>query len=188
MTTASEGVAVIATQLAQTDRRALSEAWYSALHLAREAAPAHAAPAHGAAPAAPLPAAPRSSRSQDAALPLASARTQSDSLSSRAERPRARSRGTATTTPSEPTERRRPPSEVTKRIERAVATLGVRRPLPAAHTVDIAGGRVRLLVHSDGRKMRIVALCSPTLRDQVERALARARFTLAAGGIAVGAP
>ena len=27
-------VAVLATQLAQTDRRALSQAWYSALHLA----------------------------------------------------------------------------------------------------------------------------------------------------------
>ena len=34
MTTVTDGVAVIATQVAQTDRRALSEAWYSALHLA----------------------------------------------------------------------------------------------------------------------------------------------------------
>ncbi|HEV8023011.1 MAG TPA: hypothetical protein VGP41_17170 [Candidatus Lustribacter sp.] len=93
-----------------------------------------------------------------------------------------RSRGTATI------ERRRPATEDAKRIERAVAALGVRRPLPAAHTVDVVGGRVRLLVQSDGRTTRIVALCSAQLREQVERALARARFALAAGGVAVIAP
>ena len=182
MTTASEGVAVIATQLAHTDRRALSEAWYSALHLARDAAPARSAPARGTAlpspPLSQLPATTPASRAQHAAP-----------LSSRAERPKARSRGTATTAPSEAAiERRRPSTDVTLRIERAVKALGVRRPLPAAHTVDVGGGRVRLLVHNDGRSTRIVALCSPPLRDQVERALARARFTLAAGGFAVSAP
>jgi hypothetical protein len=85
-------------------------------------------------------------------------------------------------------DRRHPSIEFTRRIERAVAALSVRRPLPAAHTVDIAGGRVRLLVHSDGHRTRIVAICSKPLRDQVERALARARFTLATAGITVGAP
>ncbi|MEA2720100.1 MAG: hypothetical protein QOJ39_1964, partial [Candidatus Eremiobacteraeota bacterium] len=35
----TNGVAVLATHLAHTDRRALSQAWYSALHLADHAPP-----------------------------------------------------------------------------------------------------------------------------------------------------
>jgi len=54
--------------------------------------------------------------------------------------------------------------------------------------VDVGGGRVRLLVHNDGHTTRIVALCSRPLREHVERALASARFTLAAAGLVVGAP
>ena len=38
------GVAVVATQLADTDRRALSQAWYSALHLAERPPGARHAP------------------------------------------------------------------------------------------------------------------------------------------------
>lgn len=85
-------------------------------------------------------------------------------------------------------DRRRPASDQSRRIERAVVTLTGRRPVPAAHTVDVDGGRVRLLVHTNGRATRIVAVCSPPLRDVVERALASARFTLAGAGIAVGTP
>lgn len=82
-------------------------------------------------------------------------------------------------------ERRRPATESSRRIERAVVTLSARRPVPAAHTVDVDGGRVRLLVHSDGRRTRIVAVCSSPLREVVERALASARFTLAGAGLEV---
>lgn len=175
MTTASDGVAVIATQVAQTDRRALSEAWYSALHLAQGGAPRRAAPARSAPATAPLPAtahgaAPHGRR------PLAPARFAAH-----------RDAGATSRADAGP-ERRRPAGEVAQRIERAVAALSARRPVPAAHTLDVAGGRVRLLVHSDGRTTRIVALCSRPLREQVERALASARFTLAAAGMTVGAP
>jgi len=90
--------------------------------------------------------------------------------------------------PSATIDRRQPHSETSRRIARAVVTLSARRPVPAAHTVDVAGGRVRILVHTDGRATRIVALCSAPLRDTVERALASARFTLAGAGVAVGAP
>ncbi len=38
------GVAVLATELPATDRRALSQAWYSALHLAERAPRARSAP------------------------------------------------------------------------------------------------------------------------------------------------
>jgi hypothetical protein len=116
MTSASESVTVIATQVARTDRRALSQAWYSALHLARAAAP----------------------------------------------------------------ERRRPVSDGARRIARALASLRAQPPAQAARTIDLAGGRVQLVVRTDGRTTRLVALCSPALREPVERALAGARYALAA--------
>jgi hypothetical protein len=167
MTTASGGVAVIATQLAQTDRRALSEAWYSALHLTRDGAPLRSRPAHVAQPPAlhvPDAPAPAAHAGDQLAVARTTARTQ-----------RGASAGV------EPAnERRRPQTETARRIGRAVATLTATPHAPAAHTVDVAGGRVRLLVRSDGRTTRIVALCSRPLREQVERALAGARFALAA--------
>jgi hypothetical protein len=175
MTTASGGVAVIATQLAQTDRRALSEAWYSALHLTRGAAPVpsratHVAPASYAHAPAERGTAPRIAGRLAPVPPV----------------PHTQRRASVRVVPA--SERRRPVTETARRIERAVATLATMPSVPAAHTVDVAGGRVRLLVHSDGRTTRIVALCSRPLRAQVERALASARFALAGAGLAVGAP
>jgi hypothetical protein len=85
-------------------------------------------------------------------------------------------------------ERRRPVSETARRIERAVQRLAAMPSVPSGHTIDVDGGRIRLLVHHDGRTARLVALCSGPLREQVERALASARFALAGAGIAVGAP
>ena len=166
MTTASHGVAVIAA-VAQTDRRALSEAWYSALHLASVDAPASRAVKHPAATTQrPQPVAARATARmspQRAVVPLPSRASRPDAVRA------VRTPGTS------------PPSnrEISQRVERAVAALSARRPLPAAHTVDVGGGRVRLLVHDDGRSTRIVALCSQALREPVERALASARFALA---------
>jgi hypothetical protein len=166
MTTASGGVAVIATQLAQTDRRALSEAWYSALHLTRSSAPLRAGSAHGAPPFA---------RTPDAHEPAGHTETWTAVATMS---PRAQRGASARIEPVN--ERRRPPTETARRIGRAVATLAATPHEPAAYTVDVAGGRVRLLVRTDGPTTRIVALCSRPLRVQVERALAGARFALAA--------
>ncbi len=46
MTTAPDRIAVIAMQLARTDRRALSQAWYDALHHAQPRSPAAAPAVH----------------------------------------------------------------------------------------------------------------------------------------------
>jgi hypothetical protein len=166
MTNASGGVAVIATQLAQTDRRALSEAWYSALHLSRETAPVRVRVAHGAAA---LPA--HSSAVHSNAQP------QTQRAPSAASSPRVHRDGRVSVPAA--SERRRPVTETARRIERTVQRLAAMPSVPAAHTIDIDGGRVRLLVHHDGRTARLVALCSAPLREQVERALAGARFALA---------
>jgi hypothetical protein len=172
---ASDGVAVIATQVAQTDRRALSEAWYSALHLAHDAAPARAAGARrvaaGERTASIALTVPVQTHPEHVAAPLPAHARHAENVRS-------------ATVP----ERRRPASETSRRIERAVERLSARRPIPAAHTLAVAGGRVRLLVHHDGNALRIVALCSSPLRDVVERALAGARFALAGTGVRVAAP
>jgi hypothetical protein len=172
---ASDGVAVIATRIAQTDRRALSEAWYSALHLAHDAPPVRSATAQrapaGVRPGSSARVAPAQTDCKRVATPL-STRGRRDAGVRSAALP----------------ERRRPASETARRIERAVERLSARRPVPAAHTLDVAGGRVRLLVHHDGNALRIVALCSSPLRDVVERALASARFALAGTGVRVVAP
>jgi hypothetical protein len=174
MTTASDGVAVIATQLAQTDRRALSEAWYSALHLAGgSTSRTQSVPQRAGALRSPAPAAPATASHAGRQLVAAPASSPRHGAGARVE---------------VGDERRRPVTDTARRIERAVVTLTARRPVPAAHTVEVAGGRVRLLVHDDGRATRIVALCSRPLREHVERALAHARFTLAAAGLTVLAP
>jgi hypothetical protein len=174
MTTASDGVAVIATQLAQTDRRALSEAWYSALHLAGGTLPAGARATRVWPTTPTTPAARAVSSRLGIAHPSAPAA------------PRAHREADARATPA--SERRRPVTETARRIERAVERLACVPATPAAHTIDVDGGRIRLLLHHDGRTTRVVALCSRPLREQVERALASARFALAGAGWAVGAP
>lgn len=174
--TTSDGVAVIATQIAQTDRRALSEAWYSALHLAREAPPRAQPSRRSAAAAAPLPDAPLRGRAAGATATPAIA--PAFARGARGAGPRGDSAD----------ERRRAPSETERRVGRALAALATLPRTPVAHTVDVAGGRVRLLVQSDGRTTRIVALCSAALREPVQRAVASARFALAGAGVTVGAP
>jgi hypothetical protein len=174
MTTVSGGVAVIATHLVQTDRRALSEAWYSALHFA----------SGNTAAKRPV----RRSNMLAQTVTANIVRVRSSSAHASGFRGRIPAAGEGATPRAGEVERRRPVTAVEKRIERAVGRLTARRPLPAAHTLDVAGGRVRLLVHDDGRVTRIVALCNHALREPVERALASARFTLAARGMAAGAP
>jgi hypothetical protein len=167
------GVAVLATHLAHTDRRALSQAWYSALHLAESTplrrraplasptpspgAPPGAARATGAAPATP---APRAARPAHAAVA-----------------PRDGKPGAACGALE-----RRAPSELARRIERALTHRSPHEKA-ASFTVSAADGRVHLMVRSDGVRTRVVAVCAPPLRERVERALAQVRFALAGRGV-----
>lgn len=179
MTSTSGGVAVIATQVARTDRRALSEAWYSALHAAHGKPAAHVLALQR--PAAPLALlhAPHTLSSCETPVPIATPI---------ATPIRRRVRHDVAARFDAAPERRRPACETSRRIERAVTTLATRPSAVTAHTVDVAGGRVRLLVRSDRSATRIIAVCSSPLREPVERALAHARFALAGARFAVGAP
>lgn len=170
MTTATRSVAVVATRLPDIDRRALSQAWFSALHLA-EPAVTHVASPRTALAAGPFPKS--SNRTTVTAEPAA--------VGSRAGTRDGTSRAASVLLPR--IERRALSSELARRIERAVVKHLARGPQrSAAIVIDAGEGRVHLLVRIDPTATRIVALCSPQLRDRVDRALAHARFALAASG------
>jgi hypothetical protein len=171
----TNGVAVLATHLAHTDRRALSQAWYSALHLAGGAPrprAAQTAPAKRGESIALL----RAPHGARESLPRAGdegARRGRSSM--RAGAPRRDPSGVAS-------ERREPKTALTRRIAHALARR-VPRGIPASFAVSAAHGRIHVLVRGDGAQTRVVAVCAPRLRERVERALAHARFALAERGI-----
>jgi hypothetical protein len=161
---------VVATQLALTDRRALSEAWYSALHAAgpprRDALARGPAVAPRRAPGrltGPLVQA--HERALEARVPLVS-----------------RAHVARVTRAEHVPERRAPQSALARRLQRAIVRR-IRRGLPGSFAMRAGEGRVQILVRSDGSATRIVAICAPPLRARVERALAQARFALAAYGV-----
>jgi hypothetical protein len=167
------GVAVVATQLADTDRRALSQAWYSALHLADHPPIGRHARNTPALTAAALPGSrfarnPHGASERRAADGAARARDAVRDAGSRCD-------GGAA-------ERRIPKTELARRIERGLARRAPRGPA-ASFAVRGADGRVHLIVRSDGARTRVVAVCAPPLRERVERALAQARFVLAGCGV-----
>lgn len=161
------GVAVLATHLADTDRRALSQAWYSALHLADRSVRARPAPR-------------ASAPTGDASARTSAQRTADHHANSGTRGPRAARNAARAARPdllAAAAERRTPKTELARRIEH-----GLVRRLPraaaASFAVRAAGGRVQLIVRCDGERTRVVAVCAPPLRERVERALAHARFAL----------
>jgi hypothetical protein len=171
MTTATRSVAVVATRLPDIDRRVLSQAWFSALHLAEPAA-GSAAAAHPPTVASP------------GAGPMKRTRASADRPNNAAQiQMRSGSVRPASAQSLPEMERRTTGGELARRIEHAIVRHVARGPQrSAAIAIDAGDGRVHLLVRTDCATTRIVALCSPHLRDRVDRALAHARFALAAAG------
>jgi hypothetical protein len=169
-TTAQIGISVLSAPLAAIDRRSLSQAWYSALHLARDAAP----PERVVRLRAQTQATPAFTRS---VLPGSSRRSGASPASAKEAR-RAPAR------PGAALERRAPRLPLARRIERAL----FERTISAACTafgVGEGAGRVVIALHVAGDRVRLIALCSATMRPTVARALDQARFALAARGIAL---
>ncbi|HEY5256850.1 MAG TPA: hypothetical protein VIJ12_00565 [Candidatus Baltobacteraceae bacterium] len=175
MTTSSgPALDVITAPLAQIDRRSLSQAWYSALRLAREAEPAPSTPAKVATVAA-LPAA----RATRCGSGCASNASFLQTTRAAGAPPETRVREAAY-------ERRHPPMALAGKIERAL----VRSQAPlrrATFTLDDRRGRVELLLSSRGAALHLIAICAPNARARVERALEQARFCLARRGIVLEA-
>jgi hypothetical protein len=162
----TNGVAILATQLATTDRRALSQAWYSALHLVERDGRGRPRERRRVARTADAPR--RHTEMRDEGR----LRQRGGTLATRTVTQRR-------ATPLPDAERRAPKSELARRIERALVR---RRPAhgTASFAIGAPDGRVQILVRSAGDRTRVVALCAPALRERVERALAHARYALAA--------
>ena len=163
---------VLTAPVASVDRRALSQAWYSALYgTAKPPSQAKrtALPCTQAPPSRPQP---REDAEKQEAAHHAIARVQTPERADR----------TAGTSP----ERRAPRSRLARKIERMLL-----RPRAAAHktsfSIDAEQGRVHVILHARGAQLRLVAICPPKARAHVAAALAQARYALAARGLDLSA-
>ena len=170
MMTQQTSFSILTAPLA-VDRRALSQAWYSALHLANKQQPASP-----------------SARK----LPEISFH---DRTTRNVVREQARERGTISDVRALPSrrggervveiaDRRANRSPLARKIERAF--LNPRRPVSrATFAVEGTHARVHISLQTIGNRVRVVAVCPTNARAAVADALAQVRFALAARGINV---
>lgn len=168
-------ISILAAPLAAIDRRALSQAWYSALRLARdEQIPFTSKPRRMPVfvpvalrePAAPSEAVDRRSAPKRTESPVRSnAPRCSDSEARNACRLKPRS-----------------PIVRTKNNGYADSRGSCKR---ATFTLGRGRARIHVVIQTKGARTTLVALCRPELRGFVARALTEARLALAARGIGV---
>lgn len=170
MMTEQLGFNILTAPLAAIDRRGLSQAWYSALHLARETA--HGRAAHAVRDAVPA------GRRAPAALPRAGSGGSpgAGAVAPRRTPPAAR-------VEADERERRAQRSPLARKIERRFLD-PVRRVQRASFTID-GGVRVHIALQTGPAGMRLVAVCPRSARERVRNALQEARYALAARGIAL---
>lgn len=161
---------VLSAPLAQVDRRALSQAWYSALYGSERTCQSSAG---GAAAAASTT---LEQHGQSIAVQTRRAEPAAPTPHPRAGTP------AKIATSGNPPERRAPHSPLAKSIERAVSKRRAQRR-GAAFSIGTDAGRVRILVRSTGGRVRIFAVCAPRVKERVAAALAQARYALSSRGI-----
>jgi hypothetical protein len=168
--------AVVRTRLPYTDRRSLSQAWFSALHLA-DAGVERSIPSRRAGdPPFPRDGIRASNRKSAAAapvrLPAATARAvASNRLDPQIDLAARRTRS----------------REAVKRAELAFDAARSYPPFRTSFTVGVDGARIKLLLRRAGPTLHVIALCAPAHVDLVRRALARADAHLRCGGESVRA-
>ena len=171
MMTQELNVCVLAAPLAAIDRRELSQAWYSALRCAPSDKEQAQAPAKRNEPF----------RVRRQNLPLETdvpSRKRTPERFESVARAARRSEGDRSAIA---LTERRTRSPLARSIER---TLLERRPAPRRATLTAEGKRVHVMVHASEGLVRLVAVCPPSIREVVARALAQARFALASRGVA----
>jgi hypothetical protein len=171
MMTQQLGVSILSAPLAAIDRRALSQAWYSALHLSRSAPRAH-------------------DRS-----PSAGRAGTEGAVDVRVERAHRRSRALLALVPCAPRTRtspsavadagRRTRSPLGRKIEKMIAH-PLREQHRATFTIDGTCARVHVILRTSGDLVHVVAICSPSLRTRVSHALSEACTALCVRGIGLG--
>lgn len=172
MLTQPAAFSVLSAPVALCDRRALSQAWYSALHVHKDGAPANVTR--------------RETRAlvQDEPAHAYIQRTGFTKNNPEAQKTCLRV-GAALALPGAPAnERRILRSKLAQKIER-VFLEPKHPPKHASFSLEGARGRVQILLQQTGSHTRIVALCPPEARDLVARALSQARYALALRGMSV---
>jgi hypothetical protein len=162
-------VSIVAAPLAAIDSRALSQAWYSALHLARAQTPG------------PQPARTRSPRLPEATVGVPSGTLRRRVVEPPNPLPRARF-AEAPRAACGDAERKRAHASFARRIEAALMRPS-HRPARAAFVVGEGAARAFVVLQTRAGKTHLVAICAPAHRDAVARALAQVRRSLAARGI-----
>jgi hypothetical protein len=169
-------VSILAAPLLAIDRRVLSQAWYAALRLKREA---------------PLEAA-STLRTPERRSYVASSRNAYPAVRSGSAQARSEvvPRGHSTNKPRaplhaecrRPREARAPRPPLARAIESAFAGAALRR---ATFSVGRGSARIHVVLQTNGNRTTLIALCRPHLSEAVARALAQARVALAARGIGI---
>jgi hypothetical protein len=157
---------VLSAPLGAADRRLFSQAWYSALYQTRASAATQAQTAaaqavHDLTPARARAGAQRTHESIRIVAPRGAD----------AQRVAGVYDG----------ERRAPRLLLAQRIARFVLQPRGKKS-GATFTIDGARGRVRVLVRTDGSRVRLIAVCAKSMKATVAAALAQARYALASRG------
>jgi len=174
----TDSIAVIKAQLPYIDRRALSQAWFSAFHLATGAsatAEVHLTAAQAAAAEAPQ------------APPLAQRRhlptTQALAPGGRPAYARRSTDVCAPEAAEAPTRRRGRPAPQLAAAERSAPLQA--SIVQATFTLAVDDARVAIHVRHEEGKLRVIALCSARHVDIVQRALAKTALAMRARGTAI---
>jgi hypothetical protein len=165
---------ILSAPLAAIDRRALSQAWYSALHLTQSGLSPNRASR------VPVCHPERSeARSKEAPGAFRTANPPSGFIG------RPHRKASTTTRVDRDTAERRVRSALARKIEAALLDPS-RRCERATFTIEGTGARVHVALRTAGGRARLVAICPPSARTRVARALEEARYALAARGIELG--
>jgi hypothetical protein len=162
-------VSVVAAPLAAIDPRALSQAWYSALQLARANPKPPTSARSNRLPAANVVRAPGGAANRNAMQTVVMAQP--------------RVRAAAQSTAPGDVRSDRTPSRMARRIERALARPHY-PPSRAAFVVGEGTARALIVLQSRAGTTYLVAMCAPERRETIVRALAQVRASLAARGLA----
>ena len=170
---ASNPLTVIATRLPYIDRRSLSQAWYSALHIASDGPlAANASDRRGTAATA-------IATSPKATAPSARALDAAASPRARATPREASGAGAEIAT------RRSLDARVAAAARASFARARSYPPFASTLTLDVANERVQLVLRRDGATLHVVAICRPEIAEIVRRALASADLHLRVRGESV---
>lgn len=160
MNDTSPKLTVIATRMPYIDRRSLSQAWFSALHLASDGATSPAARDRRTGLSAAVGARRTSAATAQAVPP-------------RHEAPRARAPVAASSRiAAELVTRRTYDARVAAAARATYERARSYPPFRTSLTLETGGDRIHLLLRREGATLHVVALCRPEIAETVRRALA----------------